>query len=393
VAHPDDESFGLGAVLAAMVGEGAEVGVLCLTHGEASTLHGVDGDLRAVREGELAEAAGVLGARRTWLLDHPDGALSDVGMSVVVADVLSAASAMSAEAFMVFDPSGVTGHPDHATAAAAALRAADILDIPVVGWTLPAEVAQTLNAENGTSFTGHAAGDITYRVRVRREVSAARGRRARQPGVAGSGFVQPGGPPGFVFCARVADHPRVQFRWVEPGGPDGPASVEDTLACLAQARQAQGAERVLDDAVHARAYAAWDRARADIVMHWNDAADPANLAATVAPTVQRAVELVRRARPTDMPLDEADRLVDRLQTTYPPRILRQVRQVTGSAQSAPDQVRALARLADELGLQLRLAAGAAPGDRGRRRPPRLLARHHRPRTRLTALPDQGVRRP
>jgi len=170
VAHPDDESFGLGAVLAARVGEGAEVGVLCLTHGEASTLHGVDGDLRAVREGELAEAAGVLGARRTWLLDHPDGALSDVGMSVVVADVLSAASAMSAEAFMVFDPSGVTGHPDHATATAAALRAADILDIPVVGWTLPAEVAQTLNAENGTSFTGHAAGDITYRVRVRREV-------------------------------------------------------------------------------------------------------------------------------------------------------------------------------------------------------------------------------
>jgi hypothetical protein len=43
--------------------------------------------------------------------------------------------------------------------------------------------------------------------------------------------------------------------------------------------------------------------------------------------------------------------VDRLQTTYPPRILRQVRQVTGSAQSATDQVRALARLADELGLQ------------------------------------------
>src|SRR5664280_161849 len=173
----------------------------------------------------------------------------------------------------------------------------------------------------------------------------------RLPWGSGSGFVRPGGPAGFVFCARVADHPRVQFRWVEPGGPDGPASVADTLACLAQARQAQGAERVLDDAVHARAYAAWDRARADIVMHWNDAADPANLAATVAPTMQRAVELVRRARPTDMPLDEADRLVDRLQTTYPPRILRQVRQVTGSAQSAPDQVRALARLADELGLQ------------------------------------------
>jgi hypothetical protein len=43
VAHPDDESFGLGAVLAAVVGEGAEVGVLCLTHGEASTLTGSTG--------------------------------------------------------------------------------------------------------------------------------------------------------------------------------------------------------------------------------------------------------------------------------------------------------------------------------------------------------------
>jgi hypothetical protein len=51
---------------------------------------------------------------------------------------------------------------------------------------------------------------------------------------------------GFVFCARVADHPRVQFRWVEPDGPDGPVSVEDTLACLAQARLATAAPRVLD---------------------------------------------------------------------------------------------------------------------------------------------------
>jgi N-acetylglucosamine malate deacetylase 2 len=37
-AHPDDETFGLGAVLAALVDAGTAVVVLCFTRGEASTL-------------------------------------------------------------------------------------------------------------------------------------------------------------------------------------------------------------------------------------------------------------------------------------------------------------------------------------------------------------------
>src|SRR5512146_1948099 len=41
-AHPDDESFGLGAVLDAFGAQGTRLAVLCLTHGESSTLHGVD---------------------------------------------------------------------------------------------------------------------------------------------------------------------------------------------------------------------------------------------------------------------------------------------------------------------------------------------------------------
>jgi LmbE family N-acetylglucosaminyl deacetylase len=38
VAHPDDESFGLGAVIEAFVTSGTTVHVLCLTKGEASTV-------------------------------------------------------------------------------------------------------------------------------------------------------------------------------------------------------------------------------------------------------------------------------------------------------------------------------------------------------------------
>ena len=61
VAHPDDESFGLGAILSAFADRGAELAVLCLTQGEASTLHGVAGELGDIRARELKAAAAELG--------------------------------------------------------------------------------------------------------------------------------------------------------------------------------------------------------------------------------------------------------------------------------------------------------------------------------------------
>ena len=87
VAHPDDESFGLGAVLAAFVHTGARAAVLCLTRGEASTVHGVDGDLHRLRARELATAAATLGVATSTLLGYPDGALSGVCRSRLVGDV------------------------------------------------------------------------------------------------------------------------------------------------------------------------------------------------------------------------------------------------------------------------------------------------------------------
>jgi LmbE family N-acetylglucosaminyl deacetylase len=58
VAHPDDESFALGAILAGFADAGTEVSVLCLTRGEASTLHGVAGDLLQLRGSELTGRRG-----------------------------------------------------------------------------------------------------------------------------------------------------------------------------------------------------------------------------------------------------------------------------------------------------------------------------------------------
>ena len=141
-AHPDDESFGLGAVLSRFAEAGCRLGLLCFTHGEASTLHDAAGELHAVRADELAAASAVLGVDPVRLLDYPDGGLAAHDIDELADHVIGLCSATAAAGMLVFDEGGVTGHPDHRTATAAAVRAADELVLPVLAWTIPSEVAR-----------------------------------------------------------------------------------------------------------------------------------------------------------------------------------------------------------------------------------------------------------
>jgi|GEM_PF-154726 len=176
VAHPDDESFGLGGVLDAFARGGAAVDVLCLTHGEASTLHGVEGDLLALRESELTAAADLLGVSHAWLLNHRDGALGEVDPEVLTSAVLEVAREALPQGLLVFDTTGITGHPDHVAASAAAVRASEVLDLPVLGWTVPTSVAAQLNRELGSGFVGRPPEEIDLQVTVERsrQLSASR---------------------------------------------------------------------------------------------------------------------------------------------------------------------------------------------------------------------------
>jgi N-acetylglucosamine malate deacetylase 2 len=170
-AHPDDETFGLGAVLAALVEAGTAVEALCFTRGEASTL-GPPTDLATladVRAAELADAARVLGLRRHELLAYPDGRLAEVPVADLADHVVAAAQRQDTELLVVFDEGGVTGHPDHGQATRAALAAADHLDVPVVAWTVRQPVAAALNAELGTAFRGRCAVEIDLTVPVDRD--------------------------------------------------------------------------------------------------------------------------------------------------------------------------------------------------------------------------------
>jgi LmbE family N-acetylglucosaminyl deacetylase len=168
VAHPDDESFGLGAIVDAFTHGGTRVDVVCLTAGEASTL-GAGDALRDVRRDELDAASRELGVTATVLHEHPDGALAAVSRGTLADAVLEQARSSRPEALLTFDDTGVTGHPDHAAATAAALLAADILDLPVLAWTLPHAVAEQLNDELGVAaFHGCSTEQIDLTVTVDR---------------------------------------------------------------------------------------------------------------------------------------------------------------------------------------------------------------------------------
>jgi N-acetylglucosamine malate deacetylase 2 len=151
VAHPDDESFGLGGVLERLTGGGARVRVLCFTRGEASTL-GDEVDLRIIRSTELACAAAELTVQEVVLFDYPDGGLCEVPpieLERVVDDHVA-----DADAVVVFEPGGVTAHADHQAATRAAEQVAVRRRLLILEWGVPHVVAAKLNVEFGTHFVG-----------------------------------------------------------------------------------------------------------------------------------------------------------------------------------------------------------------------------------------------
>ena len=165
-AHPDDESFGLGAVLDGYVEHGAAVAVLCFTRGEASTLGSPSTALAAQRSSELTRAAAELGVGRLRLLEHPDGSLCSEPLDQLAAEVEAMAEEMVADLVVVFDEGGVTGHPDHRRATEAALAARG--GLPVLAWAIPRHVADALNEEFGTGFVGRTDDEIDVVLRVDR---------------------------------------------------------------------------------------------------------------------------------------------------------------------------------------------------------------------------------
>lgn len=132
VAHPDDESFGCGSVLAYASAAGFDTAVLCATRGEAGVSRVRTHDLAATREAELRAAAAILGVGHVRVLGYadsgmdgelPEGSLAGAEPSAVMADVRAVVEELQPDVVVTLDASD--GHRDHAAVRDATLAAVD----------------------------------------------------------------------------------------------------------------------------------------------------------------------------------------------------------------------------------------------------------------------------
>lgn len=134
LAHPDDESLGMGGILAKYAAEGVETYLVTATRGE----HGWTGkpadypgptELGQTREAELRRAAKGLGIREVTFLDYIDGDLDEADPTEVTNRLVAHLRRVRPQVVVTFDPNGAYGHPDHIAIAqfttAAVVAAAD----------------------------------------------------------------------------------------------------------------------------------------------------------------------------------------------------------------------------------------------------------------------------
>lgn len=118
LAHPDDESLGVGGTLALYAARGVETYLVTATRGERGRYftnddRPSDEEVGRVREAELRAAARVLGMREVALLDYPDGALDRADPREATARVVAHLRRVRPQVVVTFDPFGAYGHPDH----------------------------------------------------------------------------------------------------------------------------------------------------------------------------------------------------------------------------------------------------------------------------------------
>lgn len=122
LAHPDDESLGVGGTLARYAAEGVDVFLVTATPGDGGRFRGHRcGDerhpgplaLANIRETELRAAAKVLGVREVSLLDYHDRHLDSADPRQVVGCIASHLRRIRPDVVVTFGPEGAYGHPDH----------------------------------------------------------------------------------------------------------------------------------------------------------------------------------------------------------------------------------------------------------------------------------------
>ncbi len=129
LAHPDDESFGMGGTLAKYAASGVVVHLICATRGEAGEvdqeyLEGYS-SIADLRVHELNCAVKELGIEPVHMLDYRDsgmtgsddnqhpGALINAPLDQVAGEIADFIREIKPQVVLTFDPIGGYRHPDH----------------------------------------------------------------------------------------------------------------------------------------------------------------------------------------------------------------------------------------------------------------------------------------
>jgi N-acetylglucosamine malate deacetylase 2 len=167
-ARPGQESADLGGLLYAFRRTGADLCLLCLTHGEAAGQGSGTAWVEAARPWEVQMAASILGIRQVAVADYHDGHLHHYHASELTGRIQQAVSEYAADLVLVVAPE--TGDIGDAAVARAATAAALLAGVPVAArtrpgvagaWTLhlgsDAEVARAIQKSAAAAHTSQAA--------------------------------------------------------------------------------------------------------------------------------------------------------------------------------------------------------------------------------------------
>jgi LmbE family N-acetylglucosaminyl deacetylase len=147
VAHPDDETFGIGGTLALYARRGVRVHVICATNGEEGTVtpedmgdYGSVAELRTIKE--LPCAAETLGLAGLHLLGYRDSgmagspsnqnpdSLNQAPVEVVASRIATYIRQIKPQVMITHDPMGGYLHPDHIATHKATVRAFEMAADP-----------------------------------------------------------------------------------------------------------------------------------------------------------------------------------------------------------------------------------------------------------------------
>ena len=113
-AHPDDETYLAGGLMAAAARRGQRIVTIAATPGERGGPPGTDPiRLARVRRRELRRAMHHLGVREHAVLSYHDGDCADVDESVGAAVFASIIGKVRPDTIVTYGPDGMTGHSDH----------------------------------------------------------------------------------------------------------------------------------------------------------------------------------------------------------------------------------------------------------------------------------------